>query len=111
MGLREDGTLEADRHKKAISCLAKFGQRLRDLPSERVKAVATNTVRRLKNPQAFLLTAETALNHPIEIVSGREEGRLIYLGVAHDLGSRDRDAGRGQQLVGQLLVRRDVDPE
>lgn len=85
LGLRPDGSLEPERHRRALACLAKFGQRLRDIPSEQVRAVATNSVRRLRNPRAFLLTAETALGHPIEVVSGREEARLIYLGVAHGL--------------------------
>ena len=84
-GLRADGTLDPERRQRALTCLARFGQRLRAIPSERVYAVATNSVRQLANPQAFLLLAETALGHPIEVVSGREEARLIYLGVAHDL--------------------------
>ncbi len=91
MGLRADGTLDAERRERALTCLARFGQRLRAIPSERVHAVATNTVRRLARPQAFLMLAETALGHPIDVVSGREEARLIYLGVAHDLArSRER---------------------
>lgn len=85
LGLRADGSLAPERRERALACLARFGQRLRALPPERVRAVATNTVRRLANPQSFLLPAETALGHPIEVVSGREEARLIYLGVAHDL--------------------------
>jgi exopolyphosphatase/guanosine-5'-triphosphate,3'-diphosphate pyrophosphatase len=85
VGLRADGTLEPEQRQHALACLARFGQRLRAIPSERVHAVATNTVRRLANPQAFLMLAETALGHPIEVVSGREEARLIYLGVAHGL--------------------------
>jgi len=82
-GLRSDGTLDETRRDKALACLARFGQRLRVLPHERVRAVATNTVRRLSVPSSFLGPAEQALGHPIEIVSGREEARLIYLGVAH----------------------------
>src|SRR3982751_1264426 len=85
MGLRANGSLDAEHRERALTCLARFGQRRRALPHDRVRAVATNTVRRLANPQAFLLPAETALGHPIEIVSGREEARLIYLGVSHDL--------------------------
>ncbi|MGA9422821.1 MAG: exopolyphosphatase [Rhodanobacteraceae bacterium] len=85
MGLRNDGSLEPARRDRALACLARFGQRLRALSSDRVRAVATNTVRQLASPQSFLLPAETALGHPIEIVSGREEARLIYLGVAHGL--------------------------
>lgn len=85
LGLRADGSLEPERRERALACLARFGQRLRAIPPGRVRAVATNTVRRLAHPQSFLLPAETALGHPIEVVSGREEARLIYLGVAHDL--------------------------
>ncbi len=84
-GLRADGTLDAERRARALNCLARFGQRIAGLPSMRVRAVATNTVRRLASPQMFLTAAEAALGHPIEVVSGREEGRLIFLGAAHDL--------------------------
>ena len=63
--------------------LEKFGQRLRDIPPQRVRVIATNTVRQLAMPQVFLLPAETALGHAIEVVSGREEARLVYLGVAN----------------------------
>ncbi|HWU77589.1 MAG TPA: Ppx/GppA phosphatase family protein [Rhodanobacter sp.] len=84
-GLRADGSLDAERRTRALTCLARFGQRIAGLPSMRVRAVATNTVRRLASPQTFLSAAEAALGHPIEVVSGREEGRLIFLGAAHDL--------------------------
>jgi len=84
-GLRADGSLDAAHRTRALACLARFGQRIAGLPSMRVRAVATNTVRRLASPQTFLTAAEAALGHPIEIVSGREEGRLIFLGAAHDL--------------------------
>jgi exopolyphosphatase / guanosine-5'-triphosphate,3'-diphosphate pyrophosphatase len=82
-GLKPDGSLDDARRDKALASLSRFGQRLRVLPPERVRAVATNTVRRLSAPAAFLGPAEQALGHPIEVVSGREEARLIYLGVAH----------------------------
>lgn len=84
-GLRADGTLTRERREAAFACLARFGQRLAGFSADRVYAVATNAVRQLAHPQAFLLPAETALGHPIEIVSGREEARLIYQGVAHGL--------------------------
>lgn len=84
-GLRADGTLDAEHRARALNCLARFGQRIAGVPSIRVRAVATNTVRRLASPQSFLTSAETALGHPVEIVSGREEGRLIFLGASHDL--------------------------
>jgi exopolyphosphatase/guanosine-5'-triphosphate,3'-diphosphate pyrophosphatase len=84
-GLRADGSLDAAHRARAMTCLARFGQRIAGIPSARVRAVATNTVRRLASPQTFLSAAEAALGHPVEVVSGREEGRLIFLGVAHGL--------------------------
>jgi len=110
MGLRPDRSLDPERRERALECLARFGQRLRALPPERVRAVATNTVRQLANPQTFLLPAETALGHPIEVVSVREEARLIYLGVAHGMPqSRQRrlvmDIGGGSTefIIGQAF--------
>jgi exopolyphosphatase / guanosine-5'-triphosphate,3'-diphosphate pyrophosphatase len=90
-GLDGDGGIRADVMARAMECLARFGQRLRTIPSHRVRAIATNTVRALnKNAQSFLKPAEAALGHPIEVVSGREEARLIYLGVAHGQPPRDK---------------------
>ncbi|MBD8879253.1 MULTISPECIES: Ppx/GppA phosphatase family protein [Rhodanobacter] len=110
-GLRSDGSLDADRRARAMDCLARFGQRIAGLPSQRVRAVATNTVRRLAAPHAFLTAAEAALGHPIEVVSGREEGRLIFLGAAHDLpASREprlvMDVGGGSTefIIGRGLA-------
>ncbi len=82
-GLDGNGALRPDVMPRALECLGRFGQRLRTIPPDRVRAIATNTVRQLRNPQTFLLPAETALGHGIEVVSGREEARLVYLGVAH----------------------------
>ena len=82
-GLDARGGLRAEVRQRALECLSRFGQRLRDIPPQRVRAIATNTVRQLAAPQAFLVPAETALGHAIEVVSGREEARLVYLGVAH----------------------------
>src|SRR3970282_225211 len=69
--------------QRALECLSAVGQRRLDIPPQHVRAIATHTVRRLAAPQAFLMPAESALGHAIEIVSGREEARLVYLGVAH----------------------------
>jgi exopolyphosphatase/guanosine-5'-triphosphate,3'-diphosphate pyrophosphatase len=55
-----------------------------DIPLGQVRAVATHTVRQLRDPEAFLRPAEAALGHPIDVISGREEARLVYLGVAHE---------------------------
>jgi exopolyphosphatase / guanosine-5'-triphosphate,3'-diphosphate pyrophosphatase len=82
-GLSADGTLSNSARERAFDCLSQFGQRLRAIAPERMRTVATNTVRQMRNPRAFLVQAETALGCPIEIISGREEGRLTYLGVAN----------------------------
>lgn len=82
-GLDGKGGLSAPARQRALDCLARFGQRLRGVPRLHVRALATNTVRQLYDPQAFLGPAEAVLGYPIEVVSGREEARLIYLGVAH----------------------------
>ena len=110
-GLRADGTLDAEHRARALNCLARFGQPIAGLPSARVRAVATNTVRRLASPHSFLTAAEAALGHPVEIVSGREEGRLIFLGASHDLpASRENrliiDVGGGSTefIIGRGLA-------
>lgn len=90
MGLGTDGSLSMESRQRALASLACFGERLRAIPHDRVHAVATNTLRQMAEPQAFLVLAETALGHPIEIVSGREEARLIYLGVAHHLPASEQ---------------------
>jgi exopolyphosphatase/guanosine-5'-triphosphate,3'-diphosphate pyrophosphatase len=82
-GLDGKGGLSEDAMVRAIDTLERFGQRLASIPRERVRAIATNTVRALRQPNNFLMPAEAALGHDIEVVSGREEARLIYLGVAH----------------------------
>lgn len=82
-GLDAAGNLHPDAMRRALGCLARFGQRLRGIPPANVRALATNTVRAMATPKAFLVPAESALGHPIEVISGREEARLIYLGVAH----------------------------
>ncbi|GJM20743.1 MAG: exopolyphosphatase [Planctomycetota bacterium] len=89
-GLKEDKQISAEAQERALACLERFGQRLRELPSSQVRAVGTNTLRAARDTGDFLERAEAALGHPIEIVSGTEEGRLIYLGVAHRLSD---DAG------------------
>ncbi|KPV41171.1 exopolyphosphatase [Thiohalorhabdus denitrificans] len=91
-GLREDRTLDPEVQEHALACLTRFGQRLRGLPADRVRVVGTNTLRSARRAGPFLERAEEALGHPIEIVSGMEEARLIYLGVAHSLavGPTDR---------------------
>lgn len=84
-GLRADKTIDEETQARALECLLRFGERLRGLPKRAVRAVGTNTFRVAKNAKAFFQAAESALGVPIEIIAGREEARLIYLGVAHSL--------------------------
>jgi exopolyphosphatase/guanosine-5'-triphosphate,3'-diphosphate pyrophosphatase len=88
-GLLPDKTLSDEAWERALETLSKMGQRLRGLPHHAVRAVGTNTMRQINDGGAFLRAAEDALGHPIEIIGGREEARLIYLGVAHGLASGD----------------------
>ena len=89
-GLDGSGGLEPEVIARALECLSRFGQRIRTIPPQHVRAIATNTVRALKSPQTFLLPAEKALGHGIEVVAGREEARLIYLGVANGQPPREK---------------------
>lgn len=82
-GLNDKDELTEESQQKALDCLARFGQRLKNIPSENVRIVGTNTLRKAKNGAQFITQAEQSLNHPIEVIAGREEARLIYLGVAH----------------------------
>jgi exopolyphosphatase/guanosine-5'-triphosphate,3'-diphosphate pyrophosphatase len=82
-GLDEQGRLSREAVDRALQCLERFGQRLRDMRAESVRVVGTNTLRKARRKGAFLDRARECLGHPIEIISGVEEARLIYLGVAH----------------------------
>ncbi len=82
-GLSSDGSLSDDARIRALNCLEKFGERLREYPSRSVRIVGTKTLRSISDSRQFLADAQQRLGHPVEIISGDEEARLIYLGVAH----------------------------
>lgn len=84
-GLDKDNYLDADAQRRAMDCLKRFGERLRGLPPQAVRAVATNTFRVAKNSRQLLAEAQAALGFPIEIIAGREEARMIFVGVSHSL--------------------------
>ncbi|MEB0023709.1 Ppx/GppA phosphatase family protein [Actimicrobium sp. CCI2.3] len=84
-GLDSKGNLTEAAMQSAIACLARFADVLSAYPLTAVRVVATNTMRIANNAAQFLPLAEKAIRHPIEIISGEEEGRLIYLGVASTL--------------------------
>ncbi|MGV0998535.1 MAG: exopolyphosphatase [Fluviibacter sp.] len=89
-GLQADKSLDLASQERALTALSRFGERLRGLPVDAVRAVATNALRVAKNAPAFLAEAEAALGFPIEIIAGREEARLIYIGAVHSLPASDQ---------------------
>src|SRR5580693_2133964 len=82
-GLGDSGRLDEAAADRALRCLERFGQRLRAMNADSVRVVGTSSLRRAKRKRWFLERARAALGHPIEIISGLEEARLIYSGVAH----------------------------
>jgi len=84
-GLTADKRIDRATQANALEALAKFAERLRGFPRAAVRAVGTNALRVAKNSPQFLREARQVLGFPIEVISGREEARLIYLGVSHSL--------------------------
>ncbi|KQV84779.1 exopolyphosphatase [Massilia sp. Root351] len=84
-GLDASGNLTEAAMQSALGCLKNFRQVLAGYELEAVRVVATSTMRLARNSAAFLPAAEQAIGHPIEIISGEEEGRLIYMGVSNAL--------------------------
>jgi len=82
-GLDNDNYLTDAAMQRALNCLQRFGQRLRDSEAKNVRIVGTNTLRRARNSDEFIRNAKLALGHDIEVIAGREEARLIYSGVSH----------------------------
>jgi len=106
-GLDTQGLLTEDAMQRGLACLRRFAQRLEGYAPVQVRAVATQTLREAQNRNAFLARAQAALGHPIEVISGREEARLIFAGVARlqpsdqrrlviDIGGRSTEMILGQ---------------
>ena len=84
-GLSDNGDLGDEARARALDCLSRFGERLRNVHANNVRAAGTSTIRRAREDSTFMSEAEAALGHPIEVISGIEEARLIYNGVTHSL--------------------------
>jgi exopolyphosphatase/guanosine-5'-triphosphate,3'-diphosphate pyrophosphatase len=84
-GLTANKRLDVASQRRALNFLARIGERLQGMPPGAVRAVGTSALRVAKNAPEFLEKARAALGFEIEIVAGREEARLIYLGVSHSL--------------------------
>lgn len=85
----EKNNLCLDAIARGLSCLSRFRQALDTLKPDMVRVVGTNALRAAKNSGEFIHPAEVLLGYPVEIISGREEARLVYLGVAHSLADDD----------------------
>ena len=110
-GVAENGRIDKDVAARALACLERFGQRLRDMRADSVRVVGTNALRLAHRKQAFLERAREALGHPIEIIAGMEEARLIYSGVANTMPSEpgrrlvvDIGGGSTELIIGEGLT-------
>jgi exopolyphosphatase/guanosine-5'-triphosphate,3'-diphosphate pyrophosphatase len=107
-GLNNKNKLSEAAQQRAFECLQRFAQRLHDIPEENIRIVGTNTLRIATNAAGFMQQAKKILGHPIEIISGMEEARLIYLGVAHSLAEKgarrlviDIGGGSTEVIIGE----------
>ncbi|TXT37195.1 MAG: exopolyphosphatase / guanosine-5'-triphosphate 3'-diphosphate pyrophosphatase [Comamonadaceae bacterium] len=82
-GFDEDRNLSLEAMTRGWDCLARFAERLTGFKPEQVRAVATQTLREAKNREEFIQRGCQILGHPIEVIAGTEEARLIYQGVTH----------------------------
>jgi len=111
-GLDDDGRLDKEVAARALACLKRFGQRLSDMRADGVRVVGTSALRRARRKESFLERAREALGHPVEIIAGREEARLIYSGVSQSLPAENGnrlvvDIGGGST---ELIVGRGAEP-
>lgn len=109
-GLGEDHVLDEAAIRRGIQVLNRFGERIKGFHPNRVRVVATNTLRLARNVDAILPRFEAALGFPVEVISGQEEARLIFSGVTHELPPSDArrlmiDIGGGstEVIIGKEL--------
>ncbi|MCY1352259.1 Exopolyphosphatase [compost metagenome] len=107
-GIDEQRLLSEDAMQRGLDCLRRFAQLINGMPQGSVRVVGTNALREARNRSDFIRRAETVLGHPVEVISGREEARLIHLGVSHTLaafpGKRlvvDIGGGSTEFIIGQ----------
>lgn len=115
-GLDSERNLSEDAMARGWECLARFGERIAGFEPQQVRAVATQTLREARNREVFLAKAKQILGFPIEVIAGREEARLIYLGVSHllpqsderrlvvDIGGRSTEMILGQHETASTLA-------
>ncbi|MEY2706386.1 MAG: hypothetical protein RI905_135, partial [Pseudomonadota bacterium] len=88
-GLNEDKKLDQKSIARGLAAIHRFGDRLKNFDPKQVRAVATNTLRVARNADQFIEEAQKLLGFPIEVIAGREEARLIYIGASHDAPACD----------------------
>jgi exopolyphosphatase / guanosine-5'-triphosphate,3'-diphosphate pyrophosphatase len=115
-GLNENRELNAQAIADSLRCLSRFSERLAHFDSQHVRAVATQTVREARNQNEFVARASDCLGFPIEVISGREEARLIYEGISHllpksderrlaiDIGGRSTELILGRGINAELMA-------
>lgn len=96
-GVDEDRLLSEEAIQRGLDCLRRFAQLTASLPEGAVRVVGTNALREARNRSEFIRRAEAILGHPVEVISGREEARLIYLGVSHSIADTP-----GRRLVADI---------
>lgn len=110
-GLNEHNYLSQEAQKRGLDCLARFVGRLDAVSPQRLRIVATNALRQAKNADEFIREANLILPKPLEVIAGREEARLIYLGVSHTNASTDKrlviDIGGGST---EFIIGKGFDP-
>lgn len=89
-GLNSDNVLSAEAMERGWQCLRLFAERLQDIPQQQIRVVATATLRIAVNADEFIAKAQEILGCPVQVISGEEEARLIYQGVAHTTGGADQ---------------------
>ncbi|NVK43850.1 MAG: Ppx/GppA family phosphatase [Oceanospirillaceae bacterium] len=117
-GLDADKQLSEAAQQRGLECLARFAQRVRDLPRRSIRIVGTNALREAVNSREFLERAEEVLGTSLEVISGREEARLIYLGVSQSLppveGPRlviDIGGGSTEFIIGRGVEPRELESQ
>jgi len=111
-GINAEGYLRQDAQQRAMACLTRFAERLRHIPGHQIRAVGTKTLRSTRQPKQFLKEAEKALGVPIQIISGYEEARLVYAGLAHSVTNDHAqrlvvDIGGGST---EIIIGKDYEP-
>jgi len=89
-GLDSNSHLSDEAMERGWQCLRLFSEQLQDIPPDQIRVVATATLRLATNAGTFLQQAQQILNCPVNVISGEEEARLIYQGVAHTTGGSDK---------------------